>query len=341
MKKVFALIMACMMLFVFTACKSTATPKTTFSAAMATDVGGVNDQSFNQSAWEGLQKFSTDTGAASKYLESKQESDYISNLDKLADEKHNIIWGVGFMMAEAMQKTATTYPELKFAIIDVAYDNSPANLTGVVFRTEEPSFLAGYVAGKMTTTNKVGFVGGIKGVVIDTFEYGYRAGVAYAAKELGKNIEVLVQYADSFNDAAIGKAIATTMYQGGADIVFHAAGGVGQGVIEAAKEANKFAIGVDRDQNYLAPKNVLTSVIKQVGQAMYLTSKDVMDGKDVGGKTIAYGLKEGTCDYAKTGNLIPADIITATDAIKADIIAGKIVPPANETDFNAYVAGLK
>lgn len=341
MKKVFALVMASLMLFAFSACQGTTEPETTFSAAMATDVGGVNDQSFNQSAWEGLQKLSSDTGAASKYLESKQEADYISNLDKLADENHDIIWGVGYMMAEAITNAATTYPDLKFAIVDMAYDETPANVTGVVFRTEEPSFLAGYVAGKMTTTNKVGFVGGIKGFVIDTFEYGYRAGVAYAAKELGKDIEVMVQYADSFVDAAKGKAIANVMYQGGADIVFHAAGGVGGGVIEAAKEANKYAIGVDRDQNYLAPTNVITSVIKQVGQAMYLTSKDVMDGKDVGGKTVAYGLKEGTCDYAKTGNLIPQEVITATDAIKADIIAGKIVPPANEEAFNAYVAGLK
>lgn len=341
MKKVLAIIMAAVMLFAFAACTTKPAEKTAFSAAMATDVGGVNDQSFNQSAWEGLQKFSTDTGADAKYLESKQESDYISNLDKLADEKHNIIWGVGFMMAESVKKAADTYPEINFAIIDNAYENPPANLTGVTFRTEEPSFLAGYIAARMTKTNKVGFVGGIKGVVIDSFEYGYRAGVAYAAKELGKTIEVKVQYADSFVDAAIGKAIATTMYQDGADIVFHAAGGVGNGVIEAAKEANKYAIGVDRDQNYLAPANVITSVIKKVGQAMYLTSKDLMDGKGVGGKNLSYGIKEDGCDYAQTGNLIPADVVTATDALKADIKDGKIVPPANEAAFNTYVTALK
>lgn len=351
MKKFLAAMIAGVMVFSLAACAPKAEPAPApeggnetapFKVAMVTDVGGVNDQSFNQSAWEGLQKAQAELGYEVKYLESKQESDYGPNLENLSDEDMNLIWGIGFMMADAITNAAKMNPDKHYAIIDNAYPETPANVTGIVFRAQEPSFLVGYIAGRMTQTDKVGFVGGIAGEVISQFEFGYRAGVAYAAKELGKEIAVEVQYADSFSDDAKGKAITTAMYANGADIVFHAAGGVGLGVIEAAKEQGKFAIGVDRDQNYLAPDNVMTSVIKNVGQAIYLVSKDLQEGKAIGGQTLAYGISEGACGIAETTSKhVPEDVLADTKAIEEKIASGEIVAPANNTDFEAYVATLK
>lgn len=344
MKRFFAGVLALSLVLSFTACgtKAVSGSKSNFSVAMVTDVGGVNDQSFNQSAWEGLQKFKKDSGAKVSYLESKQESDYGPNLDKLVDQKNDLIWGIGFAMADAVKTAAKQNPEKKYAIVDNSYGkDTPKNLIGVVFKAQEPSFMVGYIAAKTTKTSKVGFVGGIKGEVIDQFEYGYRAGVAYAAKELGKDITVEVQYANSFTDAAAGKAITSSMYTKGCDIVFHAAGGVGIGVIEAAKEANKFAIGVDRDQAYLAPKNVLTSAMKLVGKAMTLVSKDVSDGKELGGTTQVFGIKEGCAGIPDKNPNVSSDVLKATDKVKTSIVDGKIVVPYNKDTFDSYVKGLK
>ena len=265
-----------------------------YKVAMVTDTGGVNDQSFNQSSWEGLQSLEKNNkGVKVSYLESKQESDYATNLDKTVDSGNKLVWGIGFAMADAITKAAQSNPDVNYAIVDNDYgDKTPANVTGVMFKAQEPSFMVGYVAAKTTKTNKVGFVGGIKGNIIDQFQYGYQAGVQYAAKELGKEITVDVQYAESFADASKGKAIANKMFSSGCDIVFHAAGGVGVGVIEAAKESNKFAIGVDRDQAYLAPDNVLTSALKLANVAVENLSKEAMSGNKIGGKTYTYGLKE-------------------------------------------------
>ena len=197
------------------------------------------------------------------------------------------------------------------------------------------------VSGVQTCALPICFVGGVKGEVIDQFEFGYRAGVAYAAKELGKEIEVMVQYANSFGDEGLGKSIAKKMYTDGADIVFHAAGGVGNGVIEAAKEDGKYAIGVDRDQNYLAPDNVITSVMKLVGQAMYNVSLEIQNGNDIGGQTLAYGIKEGCAGIAPTSDkLVPAEILVATAKLEKKIVSEEIIPPANEESFTAYVATL-
>lgn len=321
---------------------SEGTAEKSFSVGMVTDIGGINDQSFNQSAWEGLQQFSAEDGAVINYLESKQESDYGPNLDKLADQGNDLIWGIGFALADAVKTAANQNPDRNYAIVDFSYgDDTPANLVGVVFKAQEPSFLVGYIAAKSTKTNKVGFVGGIKGDVIDQFEYGYRAGVAYAAKELGKDIAVEVQYANSFTDAAQGKAIAASMFTKGCDIVFHAAGGVGIGVIEAAKEANKYAIGVDRDQAYLAPQNVLTSAMKLVGKAMVIVSREIKEGAALGGTTQVFGIKEGCAGIPEENPNVAPDVLSATNSVQDLIVAEDIVVPYNEDTFNSFMNSLK
>lgn len=317
-------------------------PASDFSVAMVTDVGGVNDQSFNQSAWEGLEKFSTDTGSKIKYLESKQEADYGPNLETLADENHNLVWGIGFMLADAIKDAAMKNPDKLYAIVDSNYGaEAPKNTIGVMFKAQEPSFLVGYIAAKTTKTDKVGFVGGMKSSEIDRFDYGFRSGVAYGAKELGKEITVDVQYAESFGDAAKGKAIATKMYNDGIDVVFHAAGNVGTGVIEAAAENKKWVIGVDRDQNYLAPDYVLTSAMKLVGEAAAIVSKDIKDGKDLGGQTLTFGIKEGCAGVAPTSdkNVAP-EVLEATKAVEKQIVDGTLVPAYDEATLKTFVDGL-
>jgi basic membrane protein A and related proteins len=307
------------------------------SVAMVTDVGGVNDKSFNQSAWEGLQKAETDLSVKVSYKESKQESDYAANFNTLIDEKPSLIWGIGFLMGDALLKTAKENPSQNFAIIDMAYDDCPANVVGVVFKAEQSSFLVGYIAGKMSKTGKVGFVGGMHGTVIDGFEYGYKAGVMQA----NPKATVISQYADSFTDAAKGKAIALSMYQQGCDVIFHAAGNVGAGVIEVAKEQNKWVIGVDKDQHALAPNNVITSAVKRVDMGVYNVVKSLVASGFTGGTTIAYGLAEGGVDIAPTSSeLVPAEILAEVETLKQKIIAGTIVVPFNADTFKTFTPAM-
>jgi len=302
--------------------------------AMVTDVGGVNDQSFNQSAWEGLKRAEKDFGVKVAYKESKQDADYAPNMETLTDAGYDLIWGIGFLMGDAIKETAELNPDQKYAIIDFAYgDETPKNVACAVFQEEEPSFLVGYIAGKMTKSDKVGFVGGIKFPLIEKFEYGFMAGVKMA----NPKAEVMRQYAESFTDAAKGKAIANNMYQQGADIVFHASGGVGDGVIEAAKEKGQWAIGVDKDQNFLAPENVLTSAMKRVDNAIYDTGKRLMDGEFAGGQTVVYNLKNDGVGIAPTSSKhVPEAILKEVDGLVAKIKAGEIVVPATKDAFDKF-----
>ena len=324
---------------------STSATQTTFKDGMVTDVGGINDQSFNEGAWNGLQKFGQDNpGVQVKYLESNQSSDYSSNLNQFASNKYNLVWAIGYLMEDAVKASTKAYPNVNFAIVDDSFTPTPTNLTCVLFRAQESSFLVGYIAALKTKTNNVGFIGGVPGTVIDEFEYGFRAGVAYGAKELGKNISVNVQYANSFSDASLGKAIAQNMYAKGADIIFAAAGNVGQGMIAEAKAENKLAEGVDMDQSSLAPDNVLTSAMKNVNEVVQIISKNVKDGQKVGGQTLSYGLKEGGVEIPYTDQAIKMagqDVINKAKALQQNIIDGKITPPYNKDTYTTYINSLK
>lgn len=304
--------------------------------AMVSDTAGVNDKSFNQSAWEGLKLAKENEGIEVSYLESTQQSDYTTNLDKLVDDGNELVWGIGFAMSDALLEAADMNDEVSFAIVDNAYETVPENVTCVTFQAQDSSFLVGYAAGLTTQTDKVGFVGGVSSAIIDQFEYGYRAGVAYAAKELGKDIEVEVRYADSFSDSAKGKAIANTMYSNGCDIVFHAAAGVGIGVIEAAEEVDKWVIGVDSDQSMLAPKNVLTSSLKRVDVAVKDLSERFAKGENIGGQTYSYGLADGGVGIPEQNPNMSDEVYEKTMKVQEQIAAGKIVPPYSKDTFEAF-----
>jgi len=301
---------------------------------MVTDVGGVNDQSFNQSAWEGLQKTKKELNVKVSYQESKQDADYEANLETLLDAQNDLIWGIGFKMSDSILKAAKQNPKQKYAIIDYSYGaNTPKNVVGVMFKAEEGAFLAGYIAAKSSQSKVIGFIGGMSVPIIHSFQYGFIAGAKYAEPK----IIVLEQYSESFTDAAKGKAIANSMIGKKADVVFHAAGAVGDGVIEAMKEKNKMAVGVDRDQNYLAPKNVITSSMKRVDNAIYNVVKELNLGNFPGGTTINYGLKDGAVDIAPTtSKMVSAEIMKAVDEIKKKISSGKIKPPANKAEFSKF-----
>ncbi len=307
------------------------------SATMITDDGGVNDKSFNQSSYEGLKAYEEEGKIKFDYIESHKKTDYQPNLESALDSESDIIFTVGYALYNDTAKAADENPDQKYAIIDNANIDGKENLVGITFADNENSFLAGYIAGMTSESNNVGFVGGQKSDVIDRFEYGYRAGVKQAAKEKGVDIEVQVQYANSFSDQAAGKNIANQMYQNGADVVIHAAGGTGIGVFEAAKENDKYVIGVDRDQKEEAPDNILVSTIKGVGKAVQLTLDDLIEGKFAGGETVAYHLSDGEALGIAYGDndLVAQDVKDKVEELRQQIIDGEIEVPQNEEEFKS------
>lgn len=311
-----------------------------YKVEMVTDTGGVNDQSFNSSSWQGLQKLQDEEGWDVSYLESKQESDYATNLDKAVDDEANLIWGIGFAMADAVGNAAKANPDVQFAIIDNVNPTGGSNITGVTFRAQEPCFMCGYIAARFSKSAMVGFIGGITSDVIDQFEYGYRAGIDYANKEQGLNVQCEVQYADSFSDSAKGKSIANKMFSDGCDVVIHAAGGVGVGVIDAAKDAGKYAIGADLDQGHLAPENVLTSALKKCNVAVDDVSKRLLTGDLEGGSSIDLGLSDDAVGIPENHDIMGDEIYNAAIEVGDKIKSGDIVPPANKEQYDQYTASL-
>ena len=309
-----------------------------FKVGMITDTGGVNDESFNQSTWKGFQdaqeKFGKDK-LEIKYLESKQDADYVQNIDTFADEGMDLIVGVGFKLQSAITEAAKNYPEQQFALIDaVCEGEQPENVTSLLFEDNASAYLTGLIAGRMTETNKVGFIGGMESPVISKFDYGFRAGV----KAANPDAEVMVQYANSFTDSALGKTIANQMHSKNADIIFTCAVAVGIGAIEAANENGKYAIGVDRDQSDLAPENVLTSAIKRVDAGVFETVKSYVNGTFEGGTTTTYGLEENAVGVPDTTkNLVSKEILDLVEETITKLKNKEITVPKNKEEYNAMV----
>ena len=307
---------------------------------MVTDLGGVEDESFNQGAWEGLESLSKITGVKVTYIETEKVEQLSDNFQTLVEDDCNLIWGIGYSCADAMLERAAENPDVNFAVIDNAYEETPANVTGVTFRAQEPSFLVGFIAGSVSRTGKVGFIGGVQGEVVDSFRYGFAAGASYAGSTYGKEIKVEVEYADSFTDPDKGMELAKKMYENGCDVIFHAAGGTGMGVIEAAKETDHYVIGVDRDQSYLAPNQVLTSALKMVNVAIERVSESYLRGEDIGGKTYSLGMTEGAVGIPTQHDNYKDEIYDATLLIEDKIKSGLIIPPATEKEYELFIKGL-
>lgn len=300
-----------------------------YKIGMVTDVGGVNDGSFNQSSWEGLQRAGKELGVTVKYLESKGDADYTPNIETFVDEDYDLIISVGYMLADATKAAAESYPDKKFAIID---DNSIdlPNVTCLMFEQAEASYLAGVVAAMATETDTVGLVLGMSSDSMNQFGYGYVAG----ALDTNPDIKVLQYNANSFADPASGKSGAVAMITNGADVIFQAAGGSGLGAIEACVENKIWAIGVDTDQSSIAPETIITSAMKRVDNACYDAAKAVLDGTlEAGVKT--YALDSAGVDLAPTTTNLTSEILDKVEAVKADIISGKIDVPTTKAEFDA------
>jgi basic membrane protein A len=307
--------------------------KKSLKVGLAYDVGGRGDKSFNDLAAAGLEKAKKDLSITTKELSAVQgESDQQKQdrLELLAKAGYNPIIAVGFAYATALGKVAPKYPKIKFAIID---DDSvkASNVEGLLFHEEQSSFLVGVAAALASKTHNIGFIGGVQTPLIQKFQAGYAAG----AKAIDPSIKIQVAYLSQapdfsgFNDPAKAKVTAEGQYDGGADVVYHAAGGSGAGLFQAAAEKNKLAIGVDSDQYQTAPANekplILTSALKGVDTAVFNFIENDANGKFTAGST-RFGLKEGGVGYATSNPKIDAYKSKIED-YKKKIIDGSITVP--------------
>ena len=308
-----------------------------FSIAMITDVNGVDDKSFNQSAWKGIQDYGKENNLEKgdggfDYLESKSDADFEPNLNRLVRRDFDLVYGVGYLLKDAMETIADQQPDKMFGLVDEIADRP--NVVSIMFKEQEGAFLAGATAALMTKSNKIGFVGGMEIPVIERFHAGFLAGV----EAVNPDITVDVQYTGSFGKAELGKAQANRMYSSGVDIIFHAAGATGNGVFSEAKErksanpdANIWVIGVDSDQyeeGQVGDDNVtLTSLLKRVDIAVKDIAELARDGKFPGGEVKTYGLAEDGMSLTDSRGAIPEDVSAKIDAFKEKIANGEIEVP--------------
>ena len=303
-----------------------------FPVGLVFDIGGRGDKSFNDSAYNGLVRAQKDLGVGFSTLETSEGSDREAQLRQLASGDSKLVFGVGFLFTDDVRALAKEFPDKKFACIDYTVtpgDTLPPNLVALKFREEEGSFLVGGLAALLTKTNKVGFVGGMEIPLIKKFQAGFVAG----AKAANPNVQVLIKYAGTtgaaFKDPTKGKELALAEYHAGADIIFHASGSTGLGVFEAARELKKLAIGVDSDQYDEAPGVVLTSMVKRVDTAVFMTIKDTMDGQWRSGVR-DFGLAENGVTWVyddRNKALIPDAIKAKVDAFEKQIVAGTLHVP--------------
>jgi len=294
--------------------------------AVVFDMGGKFDKSFNEGVWNGVKKFTEETGIEVMEFEVTNETQREQAMRRMVDKGATIVLGVGFAQADAISKVAADNPDVQFSIIDVGWLDAP-NLRQYVFKEHEGSFLVGVAAAKASQTGKVGFVGGQDIGLISRFACGYVGGV----KSILPNAEVYENMTGStpaaWNDPARGAELTRSQIDRGADVVYHAAGGTGVGVIQAAADAGKLAIGVDSNQNGLAPGSVLTSMLKRVDVAAYETFMDAKNDAFTSGVQVL-GIAEGGVDWALDDNnksLITADIKSAIEKAKDGILSGDIV----------------
>lgn len=287
--------------------------------AVIFDMGGKFDKSFNQAAYIGAEQWKKETGQAYLEFEISNDTQRVQALRRMAEKKASPIIGIGFAQASAMQQVAKDFPKTQFVIIDGKVDLP--NVQSVLFKEHEGSYVVGALAAMVSKTGKLGFVGGMDIPLIRKFQCGYEQGVKATNPKAEVFSNMTGTTSSAWNDPTRGGELAKAQFAKGADVVFAAAGGTGTGVYQAAKDAGKLAIGVDSNQNHLQPGTMLTSMVKRVDVAVYNALKGWKPGLQV------LGLKEGAVDYAldeHNAKLIPAPLKAKVDAVKADIVAGKI-----------------
>ncbi len=296
------------------------------------DVGGRGDKSFNDAAYSGLARAEKELDVETFFLEPVGSEDREAALRLFASRGLDLVIGVGFIFSSDVDAVARSYPRVHFACVDYAPGPSgpPANVAGLVFREEEGSFLVGAVAGLMSNTHHVGFVGGMKNPLIRKFEAGYEFGVKASCPECVVHGAYAGASPDAFRDPAKGKALAIAQISAGADVIYHASGATGHGVFEGAHDAHVMAIGVDADQYDEMPDTVVTSMVKRVDVAIYDTILTAIQGRFSGGMH-DFGIKDGAIDYVHEGmhaKAIADEVKRRVDRLKQDVLDGRVVVPS-------------
>ncbi|MBP6086588.1 MAG: BMP family ABC transporter substrate-binding protein [Pelolinea sp.] len=303
-----------------------------FRAAMVTDLGGLaaseDVKGFSDLGWDALKKAEAELGIEITLVESTELAQLEPNLTKLASEGYDFVVGVGYLFTDAMAAVAPRFPDVNFAIVDSVVE--APNVASLIFAEEEGSFLVGAIAAGMSKTGIIGFIGGMEGPLIEKFEAGYIAG----ARSINPDIKVLSGYTGNFTDVASGKELALTQFRQGADVIYAAAGSCGLGTIEAAKENGFWAIGVDTDQDGVAPGHVLTSMLKHVEVAVYDSLKSAYDGNFKSGVHL-YDLAAGGVGYSElkyTRDQIPPELLEKVDALAERIKADEFDVPTTRDE---------
>jgi len=280
---------------------ATSEPEKKARIGMVTDIGGLDDRSFNQSAYEGLKRAESELGAEIRAVTSKSNADYVPNLTTLARQKYDLVIGVGFLMGESLEKVANAFPDVQFAIIDypqAIMKSKPKNVSGLLFKEAEAGYLVGYMAGLYVKDKggdqAISAVGGQQVPAVDAYIAGYQAG----AKAANPDVKVDFGYSQDFVAQAKCKEIGLNQIAEGSQVVFAVAGGCGLGALDAAKEKGKSGIGVDADQGYLGD-HILTSAIKRVDEAAFTASKEIQDGSWKGGTDQVFDAKNKGVGYGK------------------------------------------
>ena len=305
----------------------------TVRIGMVTDVGGLGDRSFNDSAYAGLVRAKDELHVATTVVQSRSAADYQINLTVLANKEYDEIFAIGFLMAKDVQEVSERYAKRHFSIIDAVV---PApNVTSVTFKEEEGSFLAGALAAMTTKTKTIAFLGGIDIPLLRKFEAGFAAG----AREIDPSVKVLVKYVGSFEDVASGKELAGVQFDQGADIIYVAAGKAGLGAIDQVKRrSNAFVIGVDSDQDALAPGKILTSMIKRVDIGVFRVSEQAAAHRPRP-VHLTLGLKEGgvgLTDFTYTKSVVTPRKRAMLDKLRALIVGGTITAPTTREELASF-----
>ncbi|HEY9086327.1 MAG TPA: BMP family ABC transporter substrate-binding protein [Candidatus Tyrphobacter sp.] len=300
---------------------------------MVTDVGGLGDRSFNDSAYRGLLQSQAQLGAYIQVLQSRSAADYQPNLSALSNLHFDMIYAIGFLMSGDLDQVAQANPTQHYAIIDAVVPEP--NVVSVTFKEEDGSFLAGALAAMMSRTHHIAFLGGQDIPLLEKFEAGFVAG----AREIDPRTRVDVKYVGSFDDVAAGKELTNLLFDDGADIVYAAAGKATLGAIDAVKtHANDYVIGVDSDQDGLLPGKILTSMVKKVNIAVFDVAKAIQSGHPMSGHLVL-GLKQhaiGLTDFRYTRNQIGPARLARLAMIERAIEDGRIVPPSTRPAEAAF-----
>ena len=293
---------------------------------LVTDINQLNDHGFNQLAYQGLKRAEKQLAIRGDVYQSASAQAYIPNLSTAARKNADLVVAVGFDQAAAIAKVAKQFPKTHFAIIDVSNADlagKPANVEGLIFREQEVGYLAGYLAGLVEKhagkQNTIGSVGGEKQPPVDRYIAGYQAG----ARKVDPTVKLVNAYSQDWVDQAKCKTAALNQISAGANIIFQVAGGCGLGVLDAAKERNVWAIGVDADQSYLGPQ-VLTSALKRVDTSVYSTIQQVLNNTFAGGTDAVFSLKNNGVGLGKISPQVPKADVQKVQQIAKQIAAGKI-----------------